>query len=229
MAQLTDFIATCKSLDLQHGNINDLGSTLINQAITDALMEYSEYSPRGQRTATITIEIGDTEILLPADCLVLSDDTAYLLYYGYERTVFDVPGAYPLRARNHGFLGSNTPLSNTTDLPLTTSQSEPATIPISTSDLGRISIQLTTPAVAARSHRIRYDAYHVISNGPDSNTVPHRDRPKLRKLVLSYFYEARARQAIEAQDLPLAKECAAIAARYAQVKDEFVSALGGIC
>lgn len=229
MAALTDFIATCKSLDLQHGNINDLGLTLITQAISDALMEYSEYNPRGQRVATVDIEIGDEEILLPADCLVLSEDTAYLLYYGYEPMKFDVPGAYPLRTKNYGYLGATTPLANTTDIPLTTSQADPPTIPISTSDLGRISIQLRTAAVAARSHSIRYDAYHVISNSPDMNTVPHSDRRKLRQLVLSYFYEARSRQAIEANDLATAKECASIASRYSKVKEEFTGALGGIC
>lgn len=226
MAELTDFIASCKNLDLQHGNINDLGSDLITQAILDALMEYSEYEPRGQRTASVEIEVDDTEILLPADCLVLSDEVAFLLFHGYNPPKYPVPGAYPPRITHKSYYGT-APLDNTTDLPFNTSQQDPSIIPISTSNSGRISILLNTAITSARTHVIRYDAYHIISNDPNVNTVKHSDRRKLRKLVLSYFYDARHRIALEQNDLALAKEMAKAAAKYESVKDEFCTAFGG--
>lgn len=219
MPELTNFLNTLYKLDLRHSNIKDLGDDLVNQAVLDALLEYSELDPRGSRQTTITVSIDDEEIVLPVDCLVLSDDTAFLLYYGYSRGKNPVPGAYPIaNYYNANYLGT-TPLSNTTDLPYANTVSQPSVIPTSTSDLGRITILLNSPATAAREHIIRYDGYHMISNDPEMNTIPIPSRGKFRELCLYYLYEARQRQAIDEGDFDKAKECEKLATKYSQVRD----------
>lgn len=227
MAQLTDFLLSCKTLDNRNVYINDLGANLLNQALLDALMEYSEANPRGYRNATVEIAVGDEEILLPADCLTLDDDTAHLLYYGYNRPKYIAPGSYPPRNGSNSSR-TNSPLDNTNDSPGSTSRHDSAIVPVSTSDLGRISIQLSYLATQARSHTISYQAYHVISNNPDMNTVDHKDRRKVRKLVLGYIADARRRQAIEQERFEAAKELEKAAKEYFAVREEYGGAFGGI-
>lgn len=224
MTALAQFIGEIKTLDLRNSTVQDLGDALIKQAIADALQEYNDYVPRGFRTAVITVNIGDIEILLPVDCGDIDEDTAFLLAYGFTRTTYRVPGAFPGRYSGVTIRSIND-LDNTTDPPRSTSQCNPLPVPRSTSDSGRISLLLSEASTEARTHAIRYNALHVISDSPDVNTVQINDRKHLRRLVQCYMAEARARQATNQFDLD---KWTKLAATFADARDSFIGGVGAI-
>lgn len=200
----------------------DFSDDNLTQAIRRALLEYSEFRPRRNVSATISTVIGQSYISLPSNFLSATTGALYTAKTGIPTSIYNYFRISSLDSVLHGT--SYYPTWDKVTIPVT------YTVAVSTSqkveltqlDTGNFGIILDTPATAVESRTFVYDAFHEISDSPDKCTVNSSDMHNIEDLAIAFLLEGLSRDALLSIRTMESSSKSYIGEDYAKISDALI-------